>query len=364
MANDYKSVNPFAVCFNLLKIRYQDYDESLSSKQLEINNREINVFINFETVLKHLSMIQDLEKKVVLERELDTILTSNTLNLIGHYKRFFKNNKLIPKVYLYMTDLSMYDFPQNKYNEDYRSYYFMKYNENPKFSTLMDHIKGNVLPDVQTYCQFIPNIYFIMSRGIEGSLIPYIIQQQDPTKISFIIGGEFYDTQYSLLPGFVNHYIHRGAGANSILSELIGYLKELTKNQPLDQTDIDLFKNHSMYCTLLAVVGDRGRSIDGITGIGIKKLIRNLKLGIQSNIIQPTTTSPMMLGEIFQDPDDQDTFVNNYYCSNFPAMYEELTDMEKTSIFSQVIDRIDLNSLQSINTTKFANHPIILETLF
>lgn len=362
--SEFKSATQFAVAFNMMKMRYQDYDESLSTKKLTIENREVNVFINFETVLKHLSMIQDLEKKVVLERELDTLLTSSTVNLLGHYKRFFTGNKLIPKVYLYMTDLTEYEFGQNKYNEDYRSYYMMKYNENPKFSSIMDIMKGNVLPDVKTYCDFIPNVYFIQTKGIESSLVPYVIAKQNPLWKNFIITGDFYDTQYSLLPGFVTHYIHRGGGSNVILSSLEGYIREVTKNQAIDPEELKLFENHSIYCMLLATIGDKLRSIDGIGGVGIKKLIRYIKMGIQNNIIQSSTTSPVMLGEIFADFDHQEEIVNNYYCISIPSMYEELLDTQKTSIYNQVIDRIDMNSLQSINNTKFANYPIVLEALF
>ena len=88
----YNSYDPFSVCFNILKLKYKDYDESLTTKNYLVPNDKVNVFINFESVLKHLSMITDLEKKLILEREFETILISNILNLIGHYKRFFVNN--------------------------------------------------------------------------------------------------------------------------------------------------------------------------------------------------------------------------------------------------------------------------------
>ena len=59
--SDYNSFDPFSVCFNILKIKYKDYDESLSEKKFLEPNDKINVFINLETAFKHLSMIADLE---------------------------------------------------------------------------------------------------------------------------------------------------------------------------------------------------------------------------------------------------------------------------------------------------------------
>ena len=63
--------DPFSVCFNSLKLRYKDYDESISSKNFLNPTDKINVFINLETVYKSLSTILDLEKKILLQ---DTVM--------------------------------------------------------------------------------------------------------------------------------------------------------------------------------------------------------------------------------------------------------------------------------------------------
>ena len=63
-----------------------------------------------------------------------------------------------------------------------------------------------------------------------------------------------------------------------------------------------------MYCALQSVMGDRNRSIDGINGIGFANLYRQIKEGISSNKIQSTTTSPVLLSEIFTDDDMKEDF--------------------------------------------------------
>ena len=360
----YNSYDPFSVCFNILKLKYKDYDESLTTKNYLVPNDKVNVFINFETVLKHLSMITDLEKKLIIEREFETILISNILNLIGHYKRFFVNNGLDTRVYLYHTDLSSYEFNQYKYNDEYRTYYLVKYNDNPKFIYLTEALKNKILPDVKTYCEFIPNVYYISAKNIEGSLVPYIIGKEDKNRKNLIISGEFFDTQYSLLPNYVNNYIHRGPGYNEVVSSVPEYLRLITKkDKEVLKPFIDIYSNHSMYCALQSVMGDRNRSIDGINGIGFANLYRQIKEGISSNKIQSTTTSPVLLSEIFTDDDMKEDFINNYSCINIPLMYEELTNAEKSSIYNQRKERNDINTLYSLNNTVFCNHRLILESL-
>ena len=354
--------DPFSVCFNSLKLRYKDYDESISSKNFLNPTDKINVFINLETVYKSLSTILDLEKKILLQRQFEEIMISNIINLAAHYKRFFVNNGLDTKVYLYNTDFTSTEFNQYKYNEDYRSYYLQKFNGNPKFVLFTERMVERIIPNVRTYCEFIPNVYYISSKNIEGSLIPYIISQFDTTRKNFIVGGEFYDTQYSVIPNFVNHYIHRSFANNAVYSDIKGYLKGMSKSDDIMSPDI--FDKYPMYCALVSVIGDKSRSIDGITGCGLKTLQRYIDAGLQQNLIQLTTSNPMIIGDIFHDCDVKEEFVNNFYCSSILSMYDELTSAEKSSISSQIVDRMDFNSLFAINNTKFYSHPMILEALF
>jgi hypothetical protein len=362
--SSYNAYDPFSVCCNILKLKYKDYDESLTAKNFLIQSDKINVFINLETVFKHLSMIMDLEKKIMIQRDFEEIMISNIINLAAHYKRFFVNNGLDTKVYLYNTDFNSTEFNQRKYNEDYRSYYLIKYNDNPKFMLLTERLKENVLPDVKTYCEFIPNVYYISAKDIEGSLVPYIISQIDRDRKNLIIGGEFYDSQYSYIDRFVNHYIHRSYNTNCVSSDTAGYLKDLLKKDKDEIMELtDIYGHYSTYCTLMSVIGDKQRSIDGISGCGPMTLTKLMEMALAQNIIQNNTTNPGMIGDIFHDEDTKEDFVNNFYCSSVLSMYQELTEAEKNSILNQISDRLDVMSLQALNASKFYDHPLLLEGL-
>ena len=82
MANHSYS-DPISVCFNILKLRYVDYDNSLTNLNILKPNDKVNVFINMETAFKHLSMIPESENKLVLQRDFEEILISNILDYKG-----------------------------------------------------------------------------------------------------------------------------------------------------------------------------------------------------------------------------------------------------------------------------------------
>ncbi len=359
--------DPFSVCFNILKMRYKDYDDSLTSKNFLFPNDKVNVFINLETVFKHLSMIYDLEKKIMTYKDFEVLTISNILNLAAHYKRFIAANLPDHRIYIYHTDLCSESdrFHQSLYNEDFRSYYLMKFNHNPKFILLSEKLKESILPEVKTLCEFIPNLYYVSSNNIEGSLIPYVIAESDKSRKNLIIGGDLYDTQYSSIPNFVNHYINRTYNRNIILSDTKEYLKELFNNDEnyLCNGGLDIFDNYNLYCTIISVIGDKQRSIEGISGYGPKTLKNNIDIAIGKNIIDGNINSPSLIGNIFDDDDDKQEFINNFYCTSVISMYEELTDAEKSSIINQQIDRSDNNTLESLNRTMFVDHPLILESL-
>jgi hypothetical protein len=351
-----------------MKIKYSEYDDSLTKLNYLNEYDKINVFINLESVFKYISCIQELERKIMSYKDFNLIMISNILNLAGHYKYFFKWNNLDANIYLYNTDLKSNEFHEFEYNDDFRSYYLTKYNSNPKYTLFSDILKDDIIPNSKTYCEFIPNIYYITSMNIEGSLVPYIISKKFPDRKNLIITGEFYDTQYTSIPNFVNHFIHRyytsSGSSGGIYCNTKGYLKEMTKKSDDIINDFDsIYKYHNMYCSLISVLGDRQRCIQGLDGIGPMILKDLIKKSINEHAININTTNPEMLANMFTDKNKRDEFIKNYYCSNLDCMYNKLTNSEINSIINQIIDRSDINGIKNLNNTIFYNHPLILDSL-
>lgn len=360
--NEY--TNPFSICFNMLKLRYSIYDESITSLGFLKPDDRVNVFINLETAWKYLSTVKDLDRKLVLNRNFKTTMVSDIINLAAHYKEFFKNNGLDTKVFLYTTDFNSEseNFKEAKYNEDFRSYYLNKYNTNPKFILLTESLIETILPKVKTICDFIPDVYFISSKNIDGSLIPIVIGKEFSDRQNFIVSGDRYETQYSFEPKFTHHLLLRSYASSSLSCKLDEYIKAICKPNELSEDDINLYKNYSFYLLLLSCIGDKYRSVDGLSGIGFKTLTKMIQQAITSKIITKDTESIELLHEIFVG-DNKEYIIENFNSLNLRNSYQLLLDGDKKEILSQIVDRSDLNSLLSLNKSLFKDCELRIESL-
>ena len=123
----------FSVCFNMMKMKYSSYDKDIDEARFLAPDDKVNVFISFETVMKYLASIKDIDRKLVLEREFPVIIASGALNLAAHYKRFFRQNGLQTRVFLYYTDPRSDEYALYDKNDEYRSYYTQKFLHNPHY---------------------------------------------------------------------------------------------------------------------------------------------------------------------------------------------------------------------------------------
>ena len=359
MANYQQNYDPFSSSFSMLKLRYASFDEEIAKRNFLCNKDKVNIFINLESVYTNISTIDHLEEKILVQKDFNTLIVSYIINLAAHYKRFF-NGMLDVKIYLYGTNLMSDEFNEYKYNSDFRSYYLLKYNENPKFLNFSERLKFEILPEVTTICEFIPRIYVINTKNIDGGIVPYVIASQDPSRKNFVIGCEQFETQYSLFNNFMNIRFLRYSSTR-YLAEADDFVNSFLNNNK-DVGSLKIFKHYGIYCGLLSVLGDKPRSIDGVYGLGPKSYERMIYKGIANNLITEDTLSGEVLSSIFLDG-DSDEFLNGYYCSNILSMYDLLTEAQKKSILDQIIDRTDINALNNLNATKYYTHPLMLEGL-
>lgn len=356
--------NPFGICFNMLKIKYAKYDETISSLGVLNPNDKVNVFLNVETILNYLSTIRELDEKLNLHREFTTTMVSDLINVAAHYKEFFKNNGLDTKVFLYMTDLTSEEeaFHESQYNIDFRSYYLNKYQGNPRYGTLYDGLIETIIPRVQSICQFIPDVYFIHSKNIDGSLIPYIISEEYPDRKNFIISSDAYETQYTFMNNFVHHLFKRGFTNYSLSYDIKSHLKVITKSEEITPDELKVFSNQGFYTLLLAARGDRYRSICKINNIGMKTLTKIILQNINMSRVTYTTESIELISEMFDDK-QKDEIIENYNSISLKNSISLITDGEKKLITTQIIDRSDINSLLKINKELFVENELHLESL-
>ena len=351
--------NPFSLHFNLLKIRYHDYDSTIDDKNFINKDSKINVFISFESIMNMISTVKDLDNRLLLKRDFPTILESEMLNICAHYKKFFRSNNLDTKVYLYMTDLSSDNFKEFKYNNEYRSFYINKFLNNPFYALFGNKLNETVIPRVKTISDFIPNVYVVTSKNIDGSLIPLIIANNDPERKNFIVTTDKFETQYMFMDNFTVHYIKRGFNGTTILPFFKIYMMDIFKATP---DEIELYKNITFYSLLLSVLGDKLRCIDSIKGVGIKTITKYIINGINDNKITSETDNLKLILDIIPD-DIRELCENNFKCINIYQKYNELTDKDKFDIINQLNDRFDNDSLIKLNNEYYTNYPLMLPEL-
>lgn len=361
--------NPLDVCFTVLKIRYADYDRTITNADFIHSPKEaVNVFIDLESVFKNLTTIQDLEQKLISFRGFEYCLASNILNLAGHYRRFFRGNGIKCTVYLYHTSFESEDFKQCEYNSEYRSYYNCKYAQNPKFVYLTDALRDTVLPTVRTCCEFLNGVHYICTENIEGSIVPYVIDQMDQVDgihaKNFILTNEVYNTQYNYLPNFLVHLIRRGYGMSFAGCDKKDILSIVGKCTPEEaKACMESFQTYGTFVTLLASLGDKERSIEKLPGIGFKSLDGLIRKAKANQRITDTTTSPEILAEIFLGEGLREEFIKNYRCTSIKEIYGWTSSADRLMITSQRKDRFDNQGLLELNQTLFQNYPLTLESL-
>lgn len=359
-----ESTNPLGVCFGMMKVRYQTYDSVLTDLDYLKPDDKINVFINIETVLKYMSMTQDLEKKIMTYVDIDKVLVSDIINLAAHYKDFFRGNGLDTNIFLYLTDLDSEsdDFPETTYIEDFRSYYITKYMGNPKFALLGSKLKDVILPEVQTICEFIPNVYLISKKGVDSGVIPAIIAQNYTDRKNIIISGDVHDTQYGYMDNFLSQLYIRGYNTHILASTVCEYLRAITKSDNIPDDIVTLFKNPSFYKLLLCCMGDRYRSIMGISGVKLMKLVALITDAVKNKKITPDITNAMLLSDIFPDMVKGDVF-HSMVAIDIHNRVSSLGDGTKKDIISKIVDKVDTISLMKLNSSVFQKYPIRLEAL-
>lgn len=356
----------FGMYFGLLKMRYPEFRDFLNDHKVNIPTDKVNLFINIETALNYMSCVRDLENKLLVNRKYPDDLKVDIINIAGHYKEFFKSNELDVKIFLYMTDLTSdmeEGFHESDHIEDYRSYYLLKYRSNPKFITLGDKLVEEIIPDVKMLCDYIPNVYFVSAKNVDGGLIPYIIGEELKDRTNIILSGDMHDSQYFFEKNYVSIYYKRSVKRGSILcGNVREYLKEMLRTEAIPDEVVRLFSIRPFYEILLSIKGDKYRSIPQIKGMPIKLILQTLLTALKDRKLTPEMENPMLISSVFPEGIQGDLY-RNMMATDIHNSYEQLLEGEKKQVLSQIVDHSDLNTLQKINQTRFSKNSLTLEAL-
>lgn len=346
----------------LLMLKWDMINHHLNNSVMKINPfDDINVFINLESVMKNLTLQKNTNQSISFHKKNVVIeMESAILNLVAHYRSFFRKDKCNVKIFLYYTDLKS-ELPQQMeaYNKYYRSFYKNKYLTNPQFRNMGNLLTDIIIPELELITSYIPGCYLIRSKGFDGSIIPLIISNEIPGK-NVIISGDIFDTQYMFNPNFTVFYVVRRFKHFNVSTDIESVVRSIIKDE--SPFDLTLYNSEMYFRLLLAINGSKIRNIRGTFGFGIGKLTSILQDGLKKDIVLRDYSSIDSIIGLFPEKYRED-MKTAFQCTNIDTQYHMLNQSDIDNIKSQIVDKIDIESIEALNNKRFLEYPINLQSL-
>lgn len=342
-------------------LKWDVLDQELKMHQYEIQpGEEVNIFINFECILRNLSMQKGLLNLVTFHKQQLVIeLEAAILNLMANYRAYFKKYKCKPKLFFYYTALDGSEQQMSVYNKYYRHYYYNRYTQNPQFNLMGQVLTKTIIPEVELILSYIPGCYFVTSRGYDSSLIPYIVSTIEPAK-NIIITGDIFDTLYMCDPNFFVIYIKRRFKYFALSCDIHTTVGTIIKDE--SPFDINVFNAEMYYRLLLSIKGSRIRNIASAKGFGYGKFMRIISDGMRDGVVLRDFESLDSIIQLFPARYQEDIKAA-FQCTSIETQFALLSEADVENVKSQLVDRTDYESLQALNNRRFLDFPINLQSL-
>lgn len=349
------------VCAGSYMLKWNLLDQHVHSHQINIKPMdEVNVFINLESVLYSLSMQKNLTTTVAFNKQKFVIeLESSILNLIANYRMYFQKEKCFSRLYFYITSLKENEQQMKVYNKYYRDFYHNKYINNPQFKLVGEVLRDIVLPEIKLILSYVPGCYYLESDTFDSSLIPQIVSTFSNRK-NVIITGDIFDTLYMFNPNFLPIYINRRFSHFHVYSQVEDVVNSIIKEEsPFDTT---IFNSEMYFSLLLSIKGSKIRNIKSARGFGYSKFINILKQGMKEDIVLKDFESINSIIELFPQS-YRDEIKLAFQCTNLNIQYALLSDTDIEKIKNQLVDKVDIQSVEALNNKRFLEYPINIQGL-
>lgn len=336
--------------FNLHKVRFAVLDELMQRSGPTFKKGETaNVYINLEVILRKMRA-QNVEDYLKVRKEEKVYeMISNIINLISHYRLYFTKNKIYSKVFLYMNFPFEGEYKNRIFSPTYRRHYQERYTVDERTRVLRNSLT-TVIPFTKIILDYVEDVHFISSNTIESSVLPVILAEQKPATHHFIVSTDPYDYQH-VLNGF---HVIRPKQQNSYLVTKDNLIS-IAKMEANVMTKIDV--PATFYPFILAVLGDKERSIEKIRGVGIKTILTMLKKGLDAHLISPDLTNVNLLLQVIRE-EYKDLIMSNYFSTNINIQKQMLNSNDRDAIDKQLTNLYGQHSLKDLNDKYFIEHPI------
>jgi hypothetical protein len=278
---------------------------------------------------------------------------------MASYKAYFRKEKCDVKMYFYITSLSNNEQQMSVYNKFYRNYYHNRYMQNPQFKLVGELLNNTIIPEVELILSYIDKCYLLKADTFDGSIIPYIVSTFDNSK-NVIISADIFDTLYMFQGNFLDIYIKRRFNHFGVYSTIEDTVRSIVKDE--SPFDLAIFNSEMYYKLLLSIKGSKIRNIKSAKGFGYGKFLNIIKNGLDNEIILKDFSSIDSILESFPAQYRQD-IKTAFMCTNIETQYQLLSESDIDNIKSQIVDKVDMASLSSLNNKRFLDYPINLPSL-
>lgn len=350
-----KYISGISVCAGILMLKWNVFAKHLIDLKLETGSK-VNLFISLESILENVAnfkrfnnLMTFYKQKVIIEFE------ASVLNLLAHYRGFFKKNGYDGNIFLYCTGLNDLNQNMKKINKWYRSYYFNKYTRNPEYKNIKQ-LYDIGINDLKLITRFIPNCFIVESSNCDGSLIPLLLKGSN----NIILTKDLFDTIY-YFEGFKVLFVKQLYKKNineSVYTEPLNILNvSLEPNVDIYKTNI--FNSEVYYKILLSFIGNQIRNIDDLSANSIrtKEFIEILNSKVLSEeLLLDFKTIESVIN--FMPKKLQNNLSNNFKSYDLNIHLNLLSDSDIDNIKNQCITEYDLDSIQALNNQRFLDFPV------
>lgn len=336
-------------------IRYSTLANLLEGTPLLTRDSRVNFFINLEPIFRKMlsrnynKYLQTMPDNRVFE------LVSDIVNIAAHYRSYFTNKGVYSSIYLYFGSLDSTKYLNTDFNSTYRAYFHERFrrNESIPFMRTLDQ----AIPIVKSILSYVEDVHLIQTTNIEPSLLPLCIKQEfsQGNENNVILTNDPYEYQYTNY-GF---YILKPNMENSQLLSSENVMERI-KFESKITSDVTLHPNYIPF--ILSFMTDPFRSIEGVYGMGVGKIIKMIKKAIDGKLLAEEGTTITIISNIL-DSKWADRIAENHATIDLSKQIVRFDISNRVDIEKQLINRFDNISLKKLNEEIFTNHPLMLMEL-
>lgn len=328
--------------------------------------KKINIFINLDDVFHSFHNPLVNSHFQMSGRDAGIQLISNVMNLIGHYRYWAVKHGFSVKVFaIYTTRLR--SFKNNIYIPNYRKHFKDTNAIEYTACYFVNNAIQEASPIFPVFSKYIPEIYIVDSKYLEPSMIPlYIADEVSTADWNMLVSRDTYDLQYSYRQGWSMLSPHRDFMSIIDKEGIWNYIATRENVYKNDEVGVKkILYPFELFILAKAIVGDKFRSIPRLKKVGWKTLFKYLDQILEENPDASIRTLQIKLIEKIKENGkvSNDMINSNLSSINIDLQKESMLEIDKTLIYSQIIDIPDYDNLQELNRTKFMKFPINLKFL-